>query len=157
MIFNANHILVNEITNHHKVAVSNFSPLAKEDILLETDAVIKRGGTMVIDKTSALLPQYIQDLANSTPCTDLTGLTTVSDLKEEFYLTTAHIKKMGEIISIEDKKFVRLEEDYLKIFSNPKWVIYPVNKDEIEDAEMEELIEKKQFKQIDKNTFLTWY
>lgn len=157
MLLNSNHVLVNEICKQQGVAMSNFSPLSSDYMLSETNSVYKQGGTTVIDRTSILLPTYIRELALKTKHTDLTGLMMVSELKDEYYLDQKQIEKLGELVTVCDKKFVKLNPDFLQIFSNPKWIIYPVSKDEIEDAELSDIVKKKQFKQIDKNTFLTWY
>lgn len=157
MILNSNYVLVNEIVAHHKIAMSNFSPLANDLVLINNNVVIKRGGTTVIDKTSKLLPIYIQELLNNTVHTDLTDLMLHTDLCEDYYLTDGQINRIGKLVLIEKKKFIRLNEDILPIFKNPKWVIYPVTKDEIRDSDMKDIVYKKQFKQIERETFLTWY
>jgi hypothetical protein len=157
MILTKNYVLVNEIANQHKVKISNFSPLGNDERLIESEAVVKSSGTMVIDRTSNDLPQYIKDLVLNTNHTDLSGLFIMNELKDEFYLTSSQIDKIGLVIDIEKKKFVRINDDFNYIFENPKLVIYPIDKSEIGDASMKDIIDKKQFKQIDKNTFLTWY
>lgn len=161
MILDERYVLVNEICEKNNVAMSNFSPLASDDILIESNAVIKSGGTTVIDKTSGLLPNYIYELANSHQYTDLTGLMPVNILKEEFYLNDTQIEKLGELVDIKGetftKKFFRPSEEILKVFCNPKLVVYPLNNIEIQEDYAKDLISKKQFKQIDAKTFLVWY
>lgn len=157
MILTKDYVLVNEICKREGIAMSNFSPLANDDMLIETEAVIKVGATTVINKSSSVLPKYIRELANKHTYTNLEGLMILNELKEEYYLEMSKIKRIGEIVDVEDKKFVRLSEDLMSIFSNPKLVIYPIDKSEIEQPFMKDIIEKKQFKQIDKSTFLTWY
>lgn len=157
MILNEKYVLVNEIAQHHNIAISNFSPLANDEMLLRTQAVIKKSGTMVIDKTSKHLPVYISELSNDTPHTDLTGLIMYSELEEDYYLSDSQIRKIGQITILEKKKFVRLQEDLYKVFSNNRWIIYPVDKTDICSNELKDIVNKKQFKQIDRETFLTWY
>lgn len=157
MILNKKYVLVNEIAQQHDIAISNFSPLANDELLLRTNAVIKKSGTMVIDKTSVNLPSYIYDLANSTEHTDLTDLMMYSELEEDFYLTSSQIKKIGQIISLDKKKFVKINTDLFPVFSNTKWIIYPVDKQDICSSDLSDIVSKKQFKQIDRETFLTWY
>jgi len=157
MILTNEYVLVNEICKKEGIAMSNFSPLANDINLTETDTVIKFGATTVINKNSVLLPNYIRELANKHEYTNLEGLIILNELKDEYYLELSKIKRIGDIIDVGDKKFVRLSEDLIPIFSNPKLVIYPIDKSEIEQPFMKDIINKKQFKQIDKNTFLTWY
>lgn len=157
MILNSNFVLVNEVVNQHDIAMSNFSPLSNDSVLVDNNVVVKRGGTTVIDKSSMLLPVYIRDLLNNTTHTDLTNLFILSDLTDEYYLTESQAKKLGELVLIDKKKFIRIEKDLMNIFGNPKWVIYPVTKDEIVHKDLSDIVRKKQFKQIDKETFLTWY
>jgi len=87
----------------------------------------------------------------------------INDMKEKYYLTIKQIKKIGKIVEVggnnvkKGKKFFKPNDDLLPIFSNPNLIIYPIDKDEIESPALKEIIENKQFKQIDENTFLTWY
>ena len=161
MILDERYVLVNEICEKNKVAMSNFSPLASDDMLIEAESVIKSGGTTVIDKTSGLLPNYIYELANSHQYTDLSGLIPINVIKEDFYLNDAQLERLGEVIDIKGetftKKFFKPNEDILKVFCNPKLVIYPLNNIEIQEDYAKDLVAKKQFKQIDAKTFLVWY
>jgi hypothetical protein len=153
------YILVNEIARLNNVKISNFSPLGNDDMLIESGAVIKSGATMLIDKTSNVLPLYIKGFATKDlDYTDLSGLVMVSQLREEFYLTAVQIERMSEeIITIEGKRFSKLKEGFVDIFKRENCIIYPVSKNEIEDIGLADIVKNKQFKQIDKNTFLTWY
>lgn len=157
MVLNSNHILVAEIVKKHGVSVANFSPLAKDETLVSTGGYIKVGGTTIIDKTSKFLPNYIKEMACSGGYTDLSGYFMANDLREDYYLSDEQIKKIGTNVSISGKSFIKIDESLIEIFTNPRWTVYPLTKEEIVTQDMEDLVEKKQFKQIDKNTFLVWY
>lgn len=157
MILNDSYILVNEIAKNHNISISNFSPLSTDDSLIESKSIIKKSGTTVINRDSVFLPKYIKKLANEGEYTNLDGLIMMSCLKDDYYIEEKYVSKIGKMIEIEGKKFVKLNEDLMHIFSNEKLVIYPIHLDEIEEDYMKEIIEKKQFKQIDKKMFLTWY
>ena len=157
MVLNSNHVLVTEIVKLHGISVANFSPLSKDETLTSTHGYIKVGGTTIIDKTSKFLPNYIKEMANKGSYTDLTGYFMVNDLRDDYYLNDDQISKIGKVVSISGKTFIKIDESLLPVFTDPRWTIYPVSKEDISDSELNEIINKRQFKQIDKSTFLTWY
>ena len=157
MYLTSNYVLVNEIMKHHKVTASNFSPLSNNDEMISQKVVLKNGTTTVIDKTSLLLPSYIRKLANTTNHTDLTGHIMYNYLVDDYYLTNSQIKRIGTVVHICGKKFIKFTPEYANIFSKPNRVIYPILKTEIVKSDMKEIVKTRQFKQIDPDTFLVWY
>lgn len=151
-----NYVLGAEVATKGDFHIANISMLFKDLPLVEGIDYLKFGGITLLSKDSYQYPNYIRNIMLAPGMTDLSDLLPLTYFKDILENNITMVKDSYEIIKIEDKKFVRVDEPVLKeVLMREATTKSVVGSEEIEELYEDNLI--KGHMPISKKKTLVWY
>jgi len=150
------YVLGSEIAEIGNFSVANISMMLKDSKMIEGTDFLKFGGITLLNKKSLETYNYINKIINTNKVTDLSDYVPYTYLVDILQGRFSKIKDKFEIVTVNDKKFVKfLDEDLKKLILNEKFTKSVVNADEVEYLLKDGLIIGSF--QLSKSKSLVWY